>query len=67
MLPVRAVLPELFLEAGRNGPAGIVKDYAVAHSRWVAAQIPSAELTVWPGAGHLHTPDRWAELYATLN
>lgn len=64
---LRAVLPELFLEAGRNGPAGIVKDYAVAHSRWVAAQIPSAELTVWPGAGHLHTPDRWAELYATLN
>ena len=93
---LRAVLPELFLEAGRNGPAGIVEDYAVwarpsdlqlagvstplhlwhgeedrtipvAHSRWVAAQIPSAELTVWPGAGHLHTPERWAEVYATLN
>lgn len=92
---LRAVLPELFLESGRGGPAGIVEDFAVwarlsgldldristpvrlfhgeddrtvpcAHSRWVASQIPSAELTTWPGVGHLHTQERWAEAYAAI-
>lgn len=91
----RPLMPELFLEAGRNGPGGIVEDFAVwarpsglelgrigtpvhlwhgeadqtvspSHSRWVASQIPNAELTVWPGVGHLHTPERWAEAYAYL-
>lgn len=92
---LRAVLPELFSEAGRNGPAGIVEDFAVwarpsglslrritrpvllfhgeddrsipiAHSRWLAAQIPGAELTAWPGAGHLHTGERWGEVFSRL-
>ncbi|MGH2868483.1 MAG: alpha/beta fold hydrolase [Solirubrobacteraceae bacterium] len=89
----RAVLPGLFVEAGRGGPAGIVEDFAVwarpsglalnqirtsvrlwhgeedrtismSHSRWVASQIPGAQLTAWPGAGHLHTPERWAEVFS---
>ena len=93
---LRQVFPELFLEAGRNGPAGIMEDFAVwarpsglalgpintplhlwhggddgtvpvSHSRWIASQIPSAELTVWPSVGHLHPPERWAEVYATLS
>jgi pimeloyl-ACP methyl ester carboxylesterase len=38
----------------------------VSHSRWIESQVLSAELTVWPGTGHLHTPERWAEVYATL-
>jgi pimeloyl-ACP methyl ester carboxylesterase len=88
----RAVLPGLFLEAGRSGPAGMVEDFAVwarpsglalsqistsvrlwhgeddrsisvSHSRWVASQIPGAQLTTWPAAGHLHTPERWAEVF----
>ena len=91
----RSLIPELFLEAGRDGPAGIVEDFAVwarpsgmtlgnvstplhlwhgeddltvsvSHSRWIASQIRSADLTVWPGVGHLHTPERWAEVYASL-
>ena len=37
-----------------------------AHSRWLASQIPSAELTIWPGVGHLHTPERWTEVLASL-
>jgi pimeloyl-ACP methyl ester carboxylesterase len=92
---VRSLLPQLFLEAGRSGPAGMVEDFAVwarpsglafermavplhlwhgeddrtipvDHSRWIASQVPSAELTVWPGVGHLHTPVRWGEVYAAL-
>jgi pimeloyl-ACP methyl ester carboxylesterase len=92
---IRSLLPELFLEAGRNGPAGMVEDFAVwarpsglaldrisaplhlwhgeddrtvpaTHSRWIASQVPSAELTIWPGVGHLHTPARWGEVYAAL-
>jgi pimeloyl-ACP methyl ester carboxylesterase len=92
---LRALLPELFLEAGRAGPVGMAEDFAVwarpsglaldriaspvrlwhggddravpdSHSRWVASQIPSAELTVWPGVGHLHSAERGAEVYATL-
>lgn len=92
---IRARLPELFLESARNGPAGIVEDFAVwarpsgldlsrvstpvqlwhgeddrtvqsSHARWIASQVSSAELTIWPGVGHLHTPERWAEVYATL-
>lgn len=93
---LRVLMPELFLEAGHNGPAGMVEDFAVwarpsglaldrietpvhlwhggddravpaSHSRWVASQIPSAWLTVWPDVGHLHTSERWAEVYAALN
>jgi pimeloyl-ACP methyl ester carboxylesterase len=93
---LRPLLPELFLESGRNGPAGIVEDFVVwarpsgldlgqvstpvhiwhgeddrtvpnAHGRWVASQVPSAELTIWPGVGHLHTPERWAEVYSRLS
>ncbi len=92
----RRLMPDLFLGAGSNGPAGIVEDFAVwarpsgltlgnvntplrlwhgeddrtvsvSHSRWIASQVRSAELTVWPGVGHLHTPERWAEVYATLS
>ncbi len=92
---LRALLPEFFLEAGRDGPAGMVEDFAVwarpsglalervrtpvhlwhgeddravptSHSQWVRSQIPSAELTTWPGVGHLHTPERWAEVYSAL-
>ncbi|HET9163257.1 MAG TPA: alpha/beta hydrolase [Solirubrobacterales bacterium] len=92
---LREELPELFLESGRGGPAGIVEDFAVwgrpsgldlnristpirlfhgeddrsvpcAHSRWIASRIPSAGLTTWPGVGHLHTPVRWAEVYAAV-
>jgi pimeloyl-ACP methyl ester carboxylesterase len=92
---VRSLLPQVFLEAGRGGPAGMVEDFAVwarpsgvalervavplhlwhgeddrtipvDHSRWIASQVPSAELTVWPGVGHLHTPARWSEVYAAL-
>ena len=93
---LRALFPELFLEACRNGAAGTVEDFAVwarpsglaldlistpvrlwhgggdrsippSHSRWLASQIPSAELTIWLGVGHLHTPERWGEVYSALN
>ena len=37
-----------------------------AHSRWLASQIPSAELTIWPGVGHLHTTERWSQVLASL-
>ncbi len=92
---LRAEIPEIFLEAGRGGPAGMVEDFAVwarpsglalneigtsvrlwhgeedktissSHSRWVASQIPGAELTPWPHAGHLHTPERWAEVFRSV-
>jgi pimeloyl-ACP methyl ester carboxylesterase len=36
------------------------------HSRWLASRIPGAELTVLPGAGHLHPPERWREIAAAL-
>ncbi len=91
----RELVPELFLESGRGGPAGIVEDFAVwarpsglelhrasvpvhlwhgdddraiptSHSRWIASRLPAADLTIWPGVGHLHTPERWAEVYAAL-
>jgi pimeloyl-ACP methyl ester carboxylesterase len=39
---------------------------SVSHSRWIASEVRSAELTVWPGEGHLHTPERWAEVYAAV-
>jgi pimeloyl-ACP methyl ester carboxylesterase len=92
---LRPLLPELLLEAGRDGPAGMAEDFVLwarpsgldlgkvstpvhvwhgeddrtvpsAHSRWIASQIPSAELTIWPEVGHLHTPERWAEVYSEL-
>jgi pimeloyl-ACP methyl ester carboxylesterase len=34
----------------------------IDHSRWLASKIPGAELTVIPGAGHLHPPERWREM-----
>jgi pimeloyl-ACP methyl ester carboxylesterase len=37
-----------------------------AHSRWLASQIPSADLTIWPGVGHLHAAERWIEVLASL-
>jgi hypothetical protein len=40
---------------------------ASAHSRWLASQVPSAGLTVWPGVGHLHTTvERWTKVLASL-
>lgn len=91
----RRFFVEVFLEATRNGPGGIVEDFAVwarpsqlslaridtpiklwhgaddrtipsAHSRWLASQLPSAELTEWAGAGHLHPEERWTEVLSTL-
>lgn len=85
---------ELFLEAARNGPAGIVEDFAVwarpsgidldrikvpvhlwhgdadhtipvSHSRWIESRVRSSKLIIWPGVGHLHTQDRWAEVALT--
>ena len=35
------------------------------HAQYVAGRLPDAELTVLPGVGHLHTPDRWRELLTT--
>ncbi len=92
---LRSAFPELFLEAGRQGPAGLVEDFAVwaqpsglnlqglttpihlwhgeddrtipsAHSRWLASEIGSADLTIWPGVGHLHTAECWSEALAAL-
>ena len=92
---LRAFFTEIFLEAGRDGPAGMVEDFAVwarpsttpldridvpvhlwhgeedrtvpvSHSRWVASKVPGAELTVLPGVGHLHTPERWRAFVAPL-
>jgi pimeloyl-ACP methyl ester carboxylesterase len=92
---LRAAVVELFRECTRNGPAGMVEDYAVwarpsgirldaikaptglwhgdadstvpiEHSRWLASKIPGAQLIVLPGAGHLHTPERWREMTAAL-
>lgn len=31
------------------------------HAKHVAGRIPRAELTVLPGVGHLHPPERWKE------
>jgi pimeloyl-ACP methyl ester carboxylesterase len=39
---------------------------SIDHSRWLASKIPGAELTVIPGAGHLHPPERWGEIAAAL-
>ena len=39
---------------------------SIDHSRWLASKIPGAELTVVPGAGHLHPPERWREITAAL-
>ena len=39
---------------------------SIDHSRWLASKIPGAELTVIPGAGHLHPPERWREMTAAL-
>lgn len=38
-----------------------------AHARWIASRVSSAGLTIWPGVGHLHDLERWAEVYATLS
>lgn len=38
-----------------------------SHARWIASQVSSAELTTWPGVGHLHSPERWTEVLATLS
>jgi pimeloyl-ACP methyl ester carboxylesterase len=91
----RRFFVEVFLEATRNGPAGIVEDFAVwarpsqltlseidtpaklwhgaddrtmpsTHSRWIASQLPAAELTEWPEVGHLHPEERWTEVLSTL-
>ena len=93
---LRAALPELFCEAGRHGPAGIVEDFAVwarpsqlplgaierpvllfhgdddrsisiEHSRWVASRLRHAQMKAWPGVGHLHTSERWADVFTRLN
>jgi pimeloyl-ACP methyl ester carboxylesterase len=90
----RAMGVELFLEAARNGPAGIVEDFAVwarpsgidldrinvpvhlwhgdadrtipvSHSRWIESRVRSSKLIIWPGVGHLHTQERWAEVALT--
>lgn len=37
-----------------------------SHARWIASRVSSAELTIWPGVGHLHDSERWAEVFATL-
>jgi pimeloyl-ACP methyl ester carboxylesterase len=92
---LRAIAVELFLEATRSGPAGVVEDFAVwarpsglaphrisvpihlwhgeadrtipvSHSRWVASHVPSSELTVWPAVGHIHSEERWREVFKTL-
>ena len=39
---------------------------SIEHSRWLASKIPGAVLTVLPGAGHLHTPERWREMTSAL-
>src|SRR4051794_4319961 len=39
---------------------------SIDHSRWLASQIPDAELTALEGAGHLHPPERWREITAAL-
>jgi pimeloyl-ACP methyl ester carboxylesterase len=39
---------------------------SIDHSRWLASQIPGAELTALEGAGHLHPPERWREMTAAL-
>jgi pimeloyl-ACP methyl ester carboxylesterase len=31
------------------------------HAEYVAEKIPTADLTVLPGVGHLHTAERWRE------
>jgi pimeloyl-ACP methyl ester carboxylesterase len=31
------------------------------HAEYVAGRLPRGELTVLPGAGHLHPPERWSE------
>jgi pimeloyl-ACP methyl ester carboxylesterase len=38
-----------------------------SHARWIASRVPSAELRIWPGVGHLHGPERWAEVFAALS
>lgn len=38
-----------------------------SHARWIAARVLSAELTIWPGVGHLHDSERWAEVFAVLD
>jgi pimeloyl-ACP methyl ester carboxylesterase len=35
-------------------------------TRWLADQIPGAELTVLSGAGHGLTDDVWPEIYSWL-
>ena len=37
-----------------------------AATRWLADQIPGAELTLLPGAGHSLTDDIWPEIYGWL-
>jgi pimeloyl-ACP methyl ester carboxylesterase len=37
-----------------------------AATRWLAGQIPGAELTLLPGAGHGLTDDLWPEVYGWL-
>lgn len=91
---LRKALRDIFLESTRNGPAGVVHDYAVwgrackfpfeevefpvrfwhgdsdavvplHHSEYVAGRLRAAELTIVPGEGHLHPPERWREIFAT--
>lgn len=38
----------------------------VSHARWIASQVSSAQLRIWPRVGHLHSAERWGEVLATL-
>jgi pimeloyl-ACP methyl ester carboxylesterase len=91
---LRAALRDIFLESTRNGPRGVVHDYAIWGRRWgfpfeevefpvrlwhgddddvvplhhgeyLAGRLGDAELTVLPGAGHLHPPERWRDVFST--
>ena len=35
------------------------------HAQYVAGRLVEAELTVLPGVGHLHTPERWRDFLTT--
>jgi pimeloyl-ACP methyl ester carboxylesterase len=89
----RQAIRQIFLESTRQGPAGVVHDYAiwarpsglpfeqvdfpirvwqgdadaivpVHHAEYVVGRLQTAELTLMPGVGHLHTGDRWREFLA---
>jgi pimeloyl-ACP methyl ester carboxylesterase len=39
---------------------------SIDHSRWLASKLAGSEVTVLAGEGHLHAPERWAEMTAAL-